>query len=104
MPKALIVVLSQAQTAELEKVRSSHRKAYLRERASALLKVANEQSARQVAEKGLLKRHEPETVSLWIQLYQTQGLAGWTIKAGRGRKASFSPKAPNHQERSDSAE
>jgi transposase len=83
--------LSQAQEAELEKVRSSHPKAYMRERASAVLKVANGQSVRQVAEHGLLKRHEPETVSQWIKRYQNEGLAGWTIKAGRGRKASFFP-------------
>jgi len=91
MPNATRIELSAAQRAELERVRSSHSKAYMRERASGVLKVAEGQSVRQVAEYGLLKRHEPETVSGWIKVYQQQGLAGWSIKAGRGRKASFFP-------------
>jgi len=104
MPNATRIVLSAAQTAELEAVRRSHSKAYLRERASAVLKVAAGQSVRQVAEYGLLKRHEPETVSQWIRVYQQQGLAGWSIKPGRGRKASFFPHALDGGKRSRGTE
>ena len=104
MPSATRLRISVAQEIELEAVRSSHGKAYMRERASAVLKVAAGQSVRQVAEHGLLKRHEPETVSLWIRLYQAQGLAGWSIKPGRGRKASFFPHAPDGGARSSGTE
>jgi hypothetical protein len=45
----------------------------------------------QVAETGLLKRDEPETVKAWIDRYLTQGIVGWQIKLGRGRKPHFSP-------------
>ena len=100
MPSARRIELSAAQKAELEAVRSSHSKAYMRERASAVIKVAEGQSVRQVAEHGLLKRHEPETVSQWIKVYQQHGLVGWNIKVGRGRKASFFPHAPDGGERS----
>ena|SRR5437868_4960226 len=104
MPKVLGVELSQGQAAELERVRGSHVKAYMRERASAVLKVAQGQSVRQVADHGLLKRHEPETVSGWIKVYQTEGLAGWAIKPGRGRKAAFFPKPPDGSQRGSGTE
>lgn len=94
MVARLKIELSPAQTKELKITRDSHAKAYMRERASAVLKVAGGESARQVAEHGLLKRHEPETVSLWIRQYLADGLAGWAIKMGRGRKPKFFPPQP----------
>ena len=92
MPPQLQVELTPEQMTELEKVRASHPKAYLRERASAILKVAGGASARQVGGQGLLKRHEPETVSLWVKRYLVEGLSGLIVKPGRGRKPAFSPK------------
>jgi hypothetical protein len=83
--------VNEAEQAALEKMRDSHRLAYLRERASAVLKVSGGQSVRAVAETGLLKRHEPETVSGWLDRYEASGLAGLVIRTGRGRKAIFSP-------------
>ena len=94
MPIRVVVNLSPEQEIELEQVRSQHRKAYMRERAAAVLKVAGGQTLTEVAEQGLVKRHEPETVHLWINLYQAEGLKGWEIKKGRGRKPAFSPKKP----------
>jgi transposase len=91
MSKALQVELSADQVHELEGVRDHHPKAYLRERASAILKVAGGQSAKAVAESGLLKGHEPETVSGWVKAYQERGLTGLIIKPGRGRKPVFFP-------------
>ena len=91
MPAAREVRLSESQQAELEETRDHHRLPYLRERAAAILKVAGGQSVRQVAEQGLMRRHEPETVSGWIDQYEARGLEGLKIKAGRGRKPVFSP-------------
>lgn len=91
MPKRFYVELSQEQRSELEKVCKSHPKPYMRERASALLKVAEGYSMNWVAEKGLLKRHEPETIKDWIKRYLEKGVVGWKIQSGRGRKPVFSP-------------
>ena len=94
MPKYIVVELSESQERELEKVRHQHTKAYMRERAAAVLKVAKGETVSAVAEKGLLTRHEPETVHHWIKSYLAQGLKGWGIQSGRGRKAAFSPSNP----------
>jgi hypothetical protein len=95
MPKYITVELSESQERELEKVRHQHTKAYMRERAAAVLKVAKGERVRTVAEKGLLTRHEPETVHHWIKNYLARGLQGWDIQRGRGRKAAFSPSKPS---------
>jgi transposase len=92
MPKRIRVELSEAQIQELEVTRHQSAKPHLRERAAAVLKVAEGQSVTEVAEKGLLIRHEPETVHAWIKAYLKDGISGWTVQAGRGRKAAFSPK------------
>lgn len=94
MPKYIVVKLSESQAAELEKVRHQHAKPYMRERAAAVLKVASGETVTTVAEKGLLTRHEPETVHGWIKNYLANGLQGWGIQSGRGRKAAFSPSKP----------
>ena len=92
MPKRIVIELSPAQQQELEQVRDRHAKPYLRERAAAVLKVAAGQTLSEVAARGLHKRHEPETVHDWIKSYLQDGLAGWAIKPGRGRKPVFFPK------------
>lgn len=91
MPERVSLELSTAEKAALEEMRDEHPKAYLRERAAALLKVAAGQSVNAVAAHGLLKRHEPETVSGWVRRYQAAGLAGLKVNAGRGRKPAFFP-------------
>lgn len=91
MPKRIKVNLSEAQVQELENVRRTAHKPYLRERAAAVLKVAGGETVTAVAEKGLLIRHEPETVHTWIKAYLKDGLAGWVIRAGRGRRPAFFP-------------
>jgi transposase len=93
MPKALQLVLTASQREELIRTRDQHPKAYLREKAAALLKISDGQSARQVATRGLLKERDPETVSEWVSGYKQKGLAGLRVKAGRGRKPAFSPTA-----------
>jgi transposase len=94
MPKIIRVVLNATQRQELEEVRDRHTKPYLRERAAAILKVADGERVTEVAERGLLKRREPETVSEWIRRYRQHGMTGLVIKSGRGRKAAFFPSKP----------
>jgi len=89
------VNLTAEQRNELLRARDHHEKPYVRERAAAVLKVADGQSVRQVALHGLLKRHEPETVSEWIKRYLSEGVGGLLIRPGRGRKPAFFPPAPD---------
>lgn len=81
-----MVSLTEAQRTELETIRDTHPKPYLRERAIAILKVYQGLSVRQVAEHELRWRHEPETVSQWLNRYETEDAGGLFIKPGRGRK------------------
>lgn len=85
------VQLTVAQAQELRWVRDHHEKAYVRERAAAILKVANGDSMLQVALYGLLKPRRYETISEWITRYEHDGVQGLQMQAGRGRKPAFSP-------------
>jgi hypothetical protein len=94
MPKQLHVPLTAAQVAELVDARDHHPKAYLREKSAAILKIAVEGlPALQVAEHGLLKRRDDNTVRRWLSRYLHEGLAGLLVGRGRGRKPAFSPSA-----------
>ncbi|MFQ5796430.1 MAG: helix-turn-helix domain-containing protein [Candidatus Bipolaricaulia bacterium] len=90
MPKPLEITLTKEQRRELEVVRDSHEKPYVRERAAAILKIADDWSGRQVAHHGLLKRRQPDTVYEWVQRWRAEGLHGLLLKPGRGRKPAFS--------------
>jgi hypothetical protein len=94
MPKVYRLTLTADQSAELIETRDHHAKPYIRERCGAILKVAARQSLRQVAYHGLLRRRNPETVKVWCERYQAEGLAGLVVCEGRGRKAVFSPSEP----------
>jgi hypothetical protein len=91
MPEPLTIELTSEQRRELEYVRDHHEKPYVRERAAALLKIADGMSGRQVALHGLLRERDPDSVYSWFHAYQAEGLAGWRIRSGRGRKPAFSP-------------
>ncbi len=90
---------SAKQHAELEAARDHHALAYVRERASALLKIAAGQSVRQVALSGLLKRRDPHTLAEWLERYRASGLAGLQVRPGRGRKGAFFPPARGRRPR-----
>jgi hypothetical protein len=66
-------------------------KAYRRERAAAILKVAGGEVAARVAAHGLLERRDPDSVYGWLDRFRADGVAGLTIRAGRGRKPTLSP-------------
>jgi DNA-binding PadR family transcriptional regulator len=74
--------------AELERVRDRDPRAYLRERAGALLKIADGQAAWAVARAGLLRRRKPDTVYAWLTRYQHAGLVGLLQEPRRRRGLS----------------
>jgi transposase len=91
MAKPIRLELSTEQRKELEKVRDQAPEPYLRERAAAMLKIADGQSGREVALHGCLKRRWPDTIYEWVRRYKEEGIEGLRIRAGRGRKPAFSP-------------
>lgn len=91
MPQQLSLKLRAKQRSALEELRDHAEKPYLRERAAALLKIANGDSARAVAAHGLLKKRWHYTLGRWVERFQTNGIEGLKIKSGRGRKPAFSP-------------
>lgn len=91
MGQPLQLVLNEQQRAELEDVRDEHPRSYMRERAAALLKIADGMSGLQVAQSGLLKTRQADTVYRWVRRYEAEGMAGLLVRQGRGRKSGFFP-------------
>ncbi len=91
MVESFLLDLSQDQLHELSQARDHHPKAYLRVKAAAILKVASGLSMRWVALHELLKPISEETVSRWVCAYQSRGIQGLQVQAGRGRKPAFFP-------------
>jgi transposase len=58
--------------------------------------MADGQTSTAIAAQGLLKTRKHETLREWLKRYLEEGLKGLKIKAGRGRKAAFSPKKPEN--------
>lgn len=91
MPARYQLVLSEEQHQQLTWARDHHPVAHMRVKAAALLKVAAGESISQVARSGLLKPVDRHSITDWILRYLSQGLDGWKVQAGRGRKPVFSP-------------
>src|SRR5579884_774063 len=89
--------LTDEQRNELERVQATHPMPHFRVKATALLKVANGASIEEVRLHGLLKPVTWATLKRWIERYQQQGLAGWHVRPGRGRKPAFSPCGQNRR-------
>jgi hypothetical protein len=95
MPKVTKLCLTAEQVEELTTARNRHPKAYVREKAAAILKVNQGQSIRQVALHSLHKSRSEHTVKSWIVGYLAGGIAALLVKTGRGRKPAFFPPRPN---------
>ena len=94
MPKRLQIHLREEQRAELQQARDHHEKAYVREKAAAILKMADEHlPAVEGAAHRLLVRRDDNTVRAWLTRYLQTGLAGLLVQKGRGRQPAFSPSA-----------
>jgi hypothetical protein len=60
-----------------------------RERCAALLKIAEGQSPHEVAQTGLLKPRDPDTVYRWLNQYESGGIAGLLSRLQGGKRRSF---------------
>jgi len=85
------LVLSSEQETTLVEMRDHHAKPHLRERAAALLKIADGKSVNWVAREGLLRQRKWETVASWLNAYEEVGLGGLYDEKGRGRKPAAEP-------------
>ena len=70
------LALSDDERAELLSHRDHDPKPYVRERCAAVLKIAEGHSPYAVANAGLLRPRDPDTVYGWLDHYQAQGLPG----------------------------
>ncbi len=94
MPGRLKLELNNAERDTFVAMRDTHPCAYMRERGAALLKICDGQSGRAVADHGLYKKRAARTIYEWVNRFNTGGLAGLSIKPGRGRHPAFSPSVP----------
>lgn len=86
---------------ELTDLVRHHPKPYVRERAAALLKIADGAVPAQVAATGVLQPRDPDTIYAWLDRYQAEGVAGLLLRPGRGRRPAFSPCASGCGQRPD---
>ena len=86
-----VVSLSAEQRAALLQLRDHAPKPYLRERAAAVLKVADGQAVEAVARTGLLRRWNRHALATWLKRFEASGVAGLSMRPGRGRKPAFFP-------------
>ena len=90
MPKRYKIVLSVQEKRKLEGWLKNPPSPYLRERARAILQVSQGETIEATAQKLRIRVHR-NAVSEWVQRFLSDRLEGLKIKAGRGRKAVFSP-------------
>ena len=88
------LTLTDDEKAKLEAVAQHAAKPYLRERAAALLKIANGQSPHWVARHGLLVARDPDTVYRWLDRYEAERQA----KLGVGASPLFPPNSRMKQQ------
>ena len=82
--------LSTKERLDLESIRDHDARPYLRERAAALLKIADGMAPSVVAERGLLKRRHRETVFIWLNEYEVTR----QVRPRPATRGAFSPSRP----------
>ena len=82
------LVLTEQERADLEHIRDRDARPYRREKAAALLKIADGHSPRKVALTGLLKPRDPDTVYRWLREWQDQH----TVQVRPACRGPFSPR------------
>ena len=70
------LALSDAERAQLLDRRDHDPKPYVRERCAALLQIADGRAPYAVANAGLLRPRDPDTIYAWLGYYQDEVLAG----------------------------
>ena len=68
------LILTEEQKGALQKIRDHDMRAWARERCAAILKIATGKSPHWVAQKGLLKARDPDTIYFWLRLYTEGGV------------------------------
>jgi hypothetical protein len=61
---------------ELAHYRDHDARPYVRERCSAVLRIAAGETPHAVARQGVLKPRDPDTLYGWLDLYEEEGMAG----------------------------
>lgn len=84
------LVLTAKEREQLKRWLKNPPKPYLRERARAILLVAEGKEGQAVSQLLRIRVHRT-TVGEWVRRYQAEGIEGLKIKAGRGRKPRFFP-------------
>ena len=79
MPARRTLHLSASQRQDPSAARDHDARPYVRERAAALLKIADGQSAHAVARHGLLKPRDPDTVYSWLTWYEKLGVRSLSL-------------------------
>ena len=90
MPKRYKIELTEQEKQKLESWIKNPPHPYLRERARAILKVSRGKTLEATARELRMRIHR-NAVSEWVKRFLVDRLEGLKIKAGRGRKAIFSP-------------
>ena len=84
------IVLTAEERQKLKRWMKNPPKPYLRERARAILLVAEGKEGQEVSQMLRVRVHRT-TVGEWVRRFQAEGVEGLKIKAGRGRKPRFFP-------------
>lgn len=86
MARRRMLKLSDEEQQALSELRDRTKEEAVRERCAALLKIANGVSAHQVAQQGLLRPRDPDTVYGWLDLYAAEGMAGLQAHRQGGKR------------------
>jgi hypothetical protein len=70
------LTLTDEQRQQLLQHRDHHSKPFVRERAAALLQIADGRSPHAVARSGVLRPRHPDTVYSWLDAFLTEGFDG----------------------------
>ena len=84
--------LTDEQEQELIEHRDHHPRPDVREKAAALLKIAQGASPHAVARSGLLKPRDPDTVYAWLKCYLSEGCIGLINRRHGGARHKLSEK------------
>jgi len=76
MAQRRTLTLTAPQRAELLHARDHDPRPYVRERAAAMLQIADGRSPHAVATQRLLQPRDPDSLYSWLAIYQRDGLAG----------------------------
>jgi len=86
MARRRTLTLSPEQRQDLLHYHAHDPRPYVRERAAALLQIADGTSPHAVARRGLLRPRDPDSLYSWLDLYQARGMAGLIAHRHGGSK------------------